>query len=114
VLFEGICTKALLQSHKEAIKGLDLSQRHFAKPPKVPAAGKKPSVAFGCAPTCLTPCLLPSSPRVTRRRKPPDSESRRTHACLPRPCLLVFLALVAHLCPPYHTGSTPLTPVSHW
>ena len=51
MLFEGICTKALLHSHKEAMKGLERQQ--FSKPPKAPVvAGKKPAIAFGCVGTC--------------------------------------------------------------
>ena len=51
VLFEGLCTKAVWQAQKEAMKGLG-SEQKFAKPPKVPAAAKKaadgkPQVAFG-------------------------------------------------------------------
>ena len=50
-VFEGLCTKAMLISQKEAFKGLEQSQHLFNKPPKVPAPGKKsgggPNIAFG-------------------------------------------------------------------
>ena len=50
MLFEGICSKAVIQSQKEAFKGLEIQNQHaFIKPPKAPVAGKKPgfAVAFG-------------------------------------------------------------------
>ena len=50
ILFEGICSKAVIQSQKEAFKGLEFqNQNAFNKPPKAPVAGKKPggAIAFG-------------------------------------------------------------------
>ena len=52
ILFEGICSRALMQSQKEALKGLEFqNQIAFGKPPAAPVAGKKSAsaaqVAFG-------------------------------------------------------------------
>ena len=51
MLFEGLCTKAVLQSQKAAFKGLEQSQNVFGK--NAPNAAKKsggaPHVAFGCS-----------------------------------------------------------------
>jgi len=48
MLFEGLCTKAVVQSQKEAFKGQESGgySHTFAKPPKAPVAGKK-NIAFG-------------------------------------------------------------------
>lgn len=63
MLFEGICSRALMQSQKEALKGLDFqNQIAYGKPPAAPVAGKKSAsasqVAFGYVVLILAGSLL--------------------------------------------------------